>query len=187
MVSILGLWVPILVAAVLVFVVSSIIHMMLSYHRSDFRPMPREAEVMAALRPFAIPPGDYMVPRPETAAAMNTPEFKAKLDAGPVFMCTVYPNGPFSMGSSLVMWFLYSVLVGVFVAYVTGSTLAPGTPYLEVFCPAAAVGFAGYGLALLQGAIWYKRNWAATLKSVFDGLVYALLTAGVFAWRWPAA
>ena len=36
MVSILALWLPILVAAVIVFVASSILHMVLPYHRSDY-------------------------------------------------------------------------------------------------------------------------------------------------------
>ena len=45
--------------------------------------------------------------------------------------------------------------------------------------------FSGYSLALLQNSIWYKRNWSATLRSVFDGLIYALLTAGIFGWLWP--
>ncbi|MCH7490780.1 MAG: hypothetical protein IID05_08795, partial [Gemmatimonadetes bacterium] len=47
------------------------------------------------------------------------------------------------------------------------------------------VAFAGYGLALLQGSIWFGRKWGATLRSVFDGLVYALVTAGMFGWLWP--
>jgi hypothetical protein len=38
---------------------------------------------------------------------------------------------------------------------------------------------------LLQGSIWAWRRWSTTLKGVFDGLVYALLTAGVFGWLWP--
>jgi hypothetical protein len=47
------------------------------------------------------------------------------------------------------------------------------------------VAFAGYALALPQHSIWYKRGWGFTLKTMFDGLVYALLTAGVFGWLWP--
>jgi hypothetical protein len=43
----------------------------------------------------------------------------------------------------------------------------------------------GYSLALAQHSIWYMRNWITTLKSMFDGLVYALLTAGTFGWLWP--
>jgi len=46
--------------------------------------------------------------------------------------------------------------------------------------------FGGYALALLQNSIWYKRAWNFTLKSMADGLVYALLTAGTFGWLWPA-
>ena len=62
MVSILSLWLPILVSAILVFVVSSIIHMFLPYHRSDFAKVPSEDEVMDALRKFDIPPGEYVIP-----------------------------------------------------------------------------------------------------------------------------
>jgi hypothetical protein len=29
------------------------------------------------------------------------------------------------------------------------------------------------------------RSWIRTLKSMFDGLIYALLTASVFGWLWP--
>ena len=40
-------------------------------------------------------------------------------------------------------------------------------------------------LALLQFSIWYRRSWVTTLKSMIDGLLYALLTAGTFGWLWP--
>jgi hypothetical protein len=54
-----------------------------------------------------------------------------------------------------------------------------------VFRLVGTAAFMGYSLALLQHSIWYKRNWGTTLKSVFDGLLYGLLTAGVFGWLWP--
>lgn len=50
MVSLTSLWLPILVSAVIVFVASSIIHMVLPYHRSDMRKLAQEDEVLAALR-----------------------------------------------------------------------------------------------------------------------------------------
>ena len=53
--SIVTLWLPILVSAVIVFVVSSIIHMVLRYHSGDYRQLPSEDEVMDALRRFNIP------------------------------------------------------------------------------------------------------------------------------------
>lgn len=187
MVPTMSLLIPILVAAVLVFVVSSIIHMMLNYHKNDFRQVPSEDAVMDALRPFDIPPGDYVVPCPGSSKAMKSPEFQEKVNEGPVAFMTVLPNGQVSMGSSLVQWFIYCILVGLFAAYVTGQALGPGADYLSVFRFAGATAFGGYALALLQNSIWYKRAWSATLKSVFDGFVYALVTAGVFGWLWPAA
>ena len=185
MVSLVSLWLPILLSAVAVFIVSSIIHMFLTYHRADYTDLPNEAEVMDALRPFNIPPGDYVMPRPASAKDMGTPEFIEKLKQGPVAFMTVFPNEPFNMGKQLTQWFLYSVLIGVFAAYLASRTLDAGAEYLTVFRVTGTVAFAGYGLALLQGSIWYGRKWGATLRSAFDALVYALFTAGMFGWLWP--
>ena len=184
-VSLMSLWVPILVAAVLVFVVSSVIHMMLKYHQTDFLALPGEAQAMEALRPLNIPPGDYVIPHAGSMEVMKTPEFQAKAEAGPVMFVTVLPNGVPGMGASLLLWFVYCIVVGLFAGYVGSRTLAPGTGYLEVFQATGTVAFAGYGLALLQGSIWYKRKWSATWKSVFDALIYGLVTGGTFGWLWP--
>jgi hypothetical protein len=185
-VSLVSLWVPILLSAVLVFVVSSVIHMMLGYHASDFAKVPSEDGVMDAVRPFNIPPGDYMMPHAGSSAAMKDPAYLEKHKRGPVATMTVFPSGELAMGSSLVQWFLYAVVVSLFAAYVAGRALGPGAPYLEVFRFAGVVAFAGYALALPQQSIWFKRKWSTTLKSAFDGLVYALITAGTFGWLWPA-
>ena len=59
-------------------------------------------------------------------------------------------------------------------------TLPAGTPYLRVFQIVGATAFAAYALALCELSIWYRRAWSLTLKSAFDGLIYAALTAGTF-------
>jgi hypothetical protein len=185
MVPVTSLWVPIVLAAVIVFVVSSIVHMVLPYHRSDYGRLPAEDEVMEALRRFKIPPGDYLMPCASTPAAMRSTEFLDKLKRGPVAMMTMMESGPPTMGPQLVMWFAYCVVVGVFAAYVAGRALAPGANYLEVFRFAGTTAFVGYSLALWQNSIWFKRAWSTTIKSTFDGLLYGLLTAGTFGWLWP--
>ena len=185
MVPVTSLWIPILLSAVIVFVASSIIHMLLSYHRNDLRKLSKEDEVMGVLRGFNIPPGDYAMPYAGSMEGMKKPEFIDKMKKGPVVFMTILPSGPPSMGKSLLLWFLYSVLVSFFAAYVTGRALAPGVRYLAVFRFIGATAFMGYSLALLQNSIWYKRNWGMTLRSMFDGLVYGLLTAGTFGWLWP--
>lgn len=187
-VSILSLWAPILIGAVLVFLSSSVIHMLLSYHATDFSKLPSEEGAMDALRSFDIPPGDYVMPYAGSTSVMNTDEYKAKVEKGPVAFFTVLSPGAMSnMGAQLTQWFAYSLVVGVVAAYVAGRTLAPGADYMAVFRLTGTVAFACYAMALPQRSIWFKQNWTATLKSMFDGLVYALLTAGAFGWLWPAA
>jgi len=185
MIDLSALWLPILVASIIVFAASSVIHMAPLWHRNDYPPMPREAEVLAALRPFAIPPGDYFLPRPGGRDEMKTPEFREKLTQGPVAVMTVMPNGMFRMGSKLGQWFVFLLIVSLFTAYVTGRSLGAGTSYLRVFQIAGATAFIGYSLALAELSIWYSRSWRLTLKGAFDGLIYASLTAGTFGWLWP--
>ena len=185
MTGILELWLPLLIASVIVFVASSIIHMALPWHKSDYPKIPSEDKVMDSLRPLAIPPGDYMVPRSNRYAEMSTPEFQEKLKQGPVMVVTVLPSGGFSMGRNLSLWFLYIVAVGICAAYVAGRALPHGTDYLQVFRFVGATAFIGYALALWQMSIWYRRAWSTTIKATVDGLIYAGLTAGTFGWLWP--
>ena len=187
MISLASLWLPIVLSAVIVFLASSVIHMLLPYHRSDFVGLPKEQEIMDALRPFSIPPGEYVMPHAGDMKEMGSPEFLEKTKKGPVAFMTVLPNGPFAMGSSLAMWFVYCLIVGLFAAYITSRALSgPSPEYLDVFRFVGATSFIGYCVALWQNSIWYKRSWLVTAKFTLDGLVYALLTAGTFGWLWPA-
>ena len=180
-----ALWLPILLSSVIVFAVSSLIHMVLPWHKSDYPRVPNEDQLRAALRPLAIPPGDYMVPRPSSAQEMRSPDFAEKVRTGPNLILTVIPNGPWSMGRNLTMWFAYAVAVSLFAAYVAGRALPPGAAYLAVFRFAGVTAFIGYVVALWQMSIWYRRAWSMTIKVTVDGLIYALLTAGTFGWLWP--
>jgi hypothetical protein len=118
-------------------------------------------------------------------ASMKDPAFIDRMSKGPVAMMTVRRSGPPSMGSSLVQWFVYCLVVGVFAAYIGGRALGVGADYLAVFRFAGCTAFIGYALALWQNTIWFSRSWTTTLKSTADGLIYGLLTGGVFGWLWP--
>ena len=181
-----ALWLPILLSGVFVFVLSSIIHMMLSYHKSDVSGLPNEEAARSALGPLNIPPGDYMMPYCKGSKEMKSAEYTEKLNQGPVAFMTVMPNGSFKMGASLVQWFIYILVVAIFSGYVTDRALGPGASYLDVFRFVGTTAFMGLGLGLFQNSIWYMRKWSATLKSVFDALIYALVMAGTFGWLWPS-
>jgi hypothetical protein len=179
-----SLWLRILLSAVIVFVASSVIHMASPWHKSDFPKMANEDQVMDALRPLAIPPGDYFFPRPGQREDMRSAAFAEKVKKGPVVLMTVMSGG-MAMGRNLVMWFMYIVVMSAFAAYIAGRALPPGAVYLRVFRFAGATAFIGYSAALWQMSIWYRRAWLTTIKSTVDGLIYASLTAGVFGWLWP--
>lgn len=180
------LWLPMLVAAVLVFVASSIIHMAPLWHRSDYPRLANEDQVMAALRPLDLPAGDYFFPRPAPPQTMNSPEFQARMKAGPTAMMTVFPRGAGTgMGRQLGLWFVFCLIVSLLAGYVAAAGLPPGTPYLRVFQIAGVTAFIGYSVALWELSIWYRRAWSMSIKGTIDGLIYGLLTGGVFGWLWP--
>jgi hypothetical protein len=179
------LWLPILVSAIAVFIASSIIHMGPFWHRSDYPALRDQDRVMEVLRPFQLEPGDYMVPRAGSTAEMKSPEFMEKYNKGPVLVMTVFPSGPWAMGKQLSQWLGYTLLVSFFAAYVAARAVPPGGEYLSVFRFAGVAAFLSYSVALAQLSIWYRRAWSMTLKSSFDGLIYALITAGVFGALWP--
>jgi hypothetical protein len=183
MVSFAALLLPIALSAALVFIASSVIHMALSYHWTDWRRLPEEEPIRSALR--GTPPGNYSIPHCATMGEFKREETLKKWAEGPVGFITLLPSGPPKMGKQLGLWFAYSVVVGLCVAYLTSRTLPRGAEYLDVFRVAGTTAFFVYAGAEPVQSIWKGIGWTATLKAVFDGLIYALLTAGVFAWLWP--
>ena len=184
MVSLSALWLPILLSAVIVFIASSIVHMVLPYHRSDYRPLPDEDKVLAVLRSAGLSRGLYHFPFC-THKEMKSPAMSEKFKQGPVGMLTVFPSGPPAMPKFLGLWFVYCLLIGFFVAYLAAHTVAPGTVYLAVFRVVGTAAFLSYSLATFSNGIWKGQPWPMVIKEMFDGLLYALLTAGTFAWLWP--
>lgn len=185
MVPLSSLWLPILLSAVLVFIASSVIHMVLGYHKNDVKKVPDEDAVQDAFRRLGITPGDYAVPCAGSTRAMKEPAFVGRMAKGPLVFMTVIAGGHSFMGTSLALWFVYCIVVSVFGGYVGGRALAPGADYLDVFRFVGTVAFACYAMSLPQASIWYKRDWVTTIRSMFDGLVYGSLTAGMFGWLWP--
>lgn len=179
-----ALWLPILVSSVVVFLASWIVHSVLPFHQADRKKLAGEDDVLETMRRAAVAPGDYMFPFARMSD-MKDPAFQKKFEAGPVGFMTVVRGGSWGMGSSLALWFVYLLVIGVFVAYLTGRTVAPGESYLHVFRVAGASSFLAHAGAHPMMSIWYKRQWDTTVRFIVDGLVYAGLTGGVFGWLWP--
>jgi hypothetical protein len=184
MVSLTTLWLPIVLSAVIVFIVSSIMHTVLKYHHKDINRLPDEDKVTAMLRAGNLKQGLYMFPYCD-AKQMKSPEMQEKYKQGPIGMMTIFPSGPPNMLKFLGLWFGYCLVIGFFCAYVAGHTIPAGSHYLVVFRVVGTIAFMAYGLGHLSNGIWKGQPWSATMKELIDGLIYGLLTAGTFGWLWP--
>lgn len=185
MIPLTELLVPTGLAAVLIFIASGLIHMVLKYHNPDYRKLPNEDEVAAAIRKGGAAPAQYVVPHCAGEKDMKTPEMKQKYEAGPVALIWLMPNGCPNMGKLLSRWFVYCLVVSFFVAYVASHTVLRGAPYLTVFRVVGAVAFLAYSSAHWSNSIWMGKPVKVSVKDTVDGLIYGLLTAGAFAGLWP--
>ena len=186
MVSMTELWLPILLSAVFVFVVSSIFHMVIPIHKGDFKKLPGEERVLAEMRAQGVQPGSYGFPMCESMKDMGSPDMIAKCNLGPVGFMTVTPNGPCNMGKSLILWFLYSILISAFVAHLAAQGLSRGASFKLVFHMTALAATLGYAIGAFPESIWKGQKWSITLKFVCDGVLYGITTGLTFGWLWPA-
>jgi hypothetical protein len=176
MVSLMSLWLPILSSAVIAFLAGWLMHMFVRHHSRDFKAAPSEQSAFQALGSLGLTPGDYFIPHQSQSQPRDAPIT--------VIMTVMRPGG-MQLGSALAQWFLYQLLISILCAYVASRTLVFAAPYLSVFRLVGTVGFMAYSVAYAHESIWWQRSWGITLRYMFDGLVYALLTAGVFGWLWP--
>ncbi len=180
----MSLLLPIGVSAIAVFVLTLIIHMT-PWHRRDHARLPDEDGVMQALRAFKIPPNDYMVPHPGSPEYMQSAEYDAKRDAGPVLSMTVNRNGPWNIGKMMGLWFLFVLVVSASMACVVGSLFPPGSGRHGVFHFVSVIAFLTYAMGGVPMSIWYERKWSTTFKYGVDSLLSALVTGWIFSMMWP--
>ncbi|NKB87742.1 MAG: hypothetical protein GKS06_05935 [Acidobacteria bacterium] len=185
MVPLTALWLPILLSAVAVFIGSSLIHMVLRWHNSDFKKLPDEDGIRSTMREAGLDAGTYFFPCHEDPSKNMSPEMQEKFAEGPSGRMVVFPKGAINMGQRMLHWFFYCVVVNLVAGYMAAATLAPGTDYLSVFQIVGTAAFLGYAGGVWQEVIWWGAAPSAAIKSIADGLIYALLTAGVFGWLWP--
>jgi len=185
MLSVSQVWLPILGSAFGVFVASSLVHMVLKWHNSDYRKLSNEDEARGLLR--AAAPGMYFVPYCADMKELQKPGNIQKFVDGPVAMITIRPSGKPSMGKPLVQWFLLNLFVAVIAGYVATKMVAPGASFLAVCRPVATLTFMSYAAGSLSSGIWAGRSWPSVAKEVADAAIYATVAACIFAWLWPGS
>ena len=182
-----SLWLQVVVAAVAVFILSSIIHMVLKYHRADYKRLSDEDSVGDAIRKAGASPGVYFIPYCMDMKQMKEPAMRKKFEDGPVAILTVMRSGSPKVGKNLVQWFALCFLVSFTAAYVARHTLHPGDPGMMAARVTGTVAFAGYAFGYFQDSIWKGIPWSNSLRGILDAVLYSLATGIVFCWLWPAA
>jgi hypothetical protein len=203
MVDLASLWLPIVLAAAAVWVASAVAWMALPHHKGDFRQLPNEDGVMAAVRSLAVAPGLYFFPHmKECNKAKMDPVAKEKFERGPHGLLQVWPPEAFGkMGRNLVLSFLFYVLVGVFVAYLATlglhapppeaaagaalGALPSGHDFNSVFRFTGTAAVMAYCLAQIPHQIWFGTPLRNILSALADGIAYGLITGAIFGWLWP--
>jgi hypothetical protein len=178
------LWLPILLSAVIVWIISAVVWMALPHHKRDFIALPDEDSFMDAVRKSGIKPGNYIFPDFRDSKAMKSEKMQKALNEGPVGHLSVWQT-PLTMGSKMVATFVVYLVVSTLIAYLTRVALPGAAPFAKVFQVAATAGILAYCFAFIPNAVWfgsYKRTIAA---NIVDGIVYGLITGAIFAWRWP--
>ncbi len=178
--GILDLWLPVLVSAVVVFVMSALIWTVLPWHKKDYGKLNDEDATSAAMK--GSTPGAYVLPHVADSAEFKKDSVKQRYEQGPNAFITIVPNGAPNMVPKLGLSFLFNLLVGVICAYLLSRLLDPAAPYLEVFRLTGTTAFIAYGVAYFQESIWFGRPWSLLAKNLLDALLYGLLTGGVFGW-----
>jgi hypothetical protein len=181
-----SLWLPVVVSAVAVWLVSAVLHMVLKYHRADYKRLASEDAVGPALRSAASGPGVYYIPYCEMSE-MKDPAVLKRYEEGPVAFLTVMRNGPPNMGKALGLWFLMCFLISFVTGYVARHALDPGAVGMEVLRLTGTVAFVGYGFGYFHDSIWQGIPWSNSLRGLLDAAIYALVTGLVFQFFWPSA
>ncbi|MDX1429254.1 MAG: hypothetical protein R3282_03155 [Rhodothermales bacterium] len=186
-VGLLSLWLPTLLAAIAVFLAGFVLHMVLPHHHTDFAKIGDEERFSVEIRAHDLARGQYACPFAASPVDLKDPAFQERVAEGPVGIITIWPDEIGPSSGQLARHFLHVLVITIFVAYLTGTTVSAGMEYLKVFQVAGTAAFIGYAGAHPGESIWYHRSWPMTWKYVFDSLVYAGLTAGFFGWLWPGS
>lgn len=199
----LSLWLPILLSAAAVWIVSTIFGMPFLHHKNDWIGLPTappgggggggEDAFMEFIRKSGIKPGNYLFPDFRTREAMESEKVGKALKEGPVGHLSLW-QPPLSMGGKLAATFIVHLVVCTLIAYLASVALPPvpktaggegGWGFAKVFQVVGTAGILAYSFSFIPSAVWFGAYKRTIVAGIIDGIVYGAITGAIFAWRWP--
>lgn len=179
------LWLPILSTAALIFIASSLIHMVFKWHNADYKKLANEDYVRAAIRAASPSPGQYVLPHCADMKDMQGDAMQKKFVEGPVAFMTVRENGPPTMSTALALWFVYCVVIAAAAGAIALHAYGLNANANRAGHLVGVVSFLAFVGGSVQMGIWMGKPWGSVAKEALDGLIYASISALTFMWLWP--
>ena len=167
--SVFELWLPILAAGIAVHIASTIAWVALPHHKPEWPRLDSEKDPTGWLRERGVRPGQYFIDAQADDAC-----------GGTLVLWRQRPNMGANIGLTVSMFLWISLLIG----YLASLALEPGAAPMEVFRFTFTAAFLVHVCGGVVHVIWFRRK---LLMDTLDGLVYALITGGVYTLLWPAA
>lgn len=184
--ALLVLWLPILLSAVAVFIISSLVHMVFKWHASDYTGFSNEDAVRDAIRAGNPAPGRYVIPHCTDMKDMEKPEMQRKYEEGPIGHVVIGPNGMPNIGKFLGQWFVWTLVVSVVAGFLASQIFSLDPSRARAAAKlVGAVSFIGYGFGTITESIWGMRPWGSSAKYLLDAALYGIGAGLVFFWLWP--
>ena len=184
-VSVSELWLAILVAGLLCWVASALIHMLIKYHNADYKELTNEEAVSSTLADKPPAPALYTLPYCSDMKAMGEESMQKKFNDGPVAMITIMPNGMPPMGKLLSQQIVFFIFGSFLIGYLATISIAGNADFMMVFRQVFIASFLTYGWAQIPYSIWMGQPWSNCVRYLLDALIYAAVTAGTFSLLWP--
>jgi len=180
MIPLANLWLPILLSAVAVLIVSNILWMALPFwHRADYGRLENEKALLDAVS--SAKSGQYLAPYVNWSKL--PPEEREAMGRRAMALTLVRNPAKFNFVGALIAWFVYLLVISLFIGYVGAVTLPRGSG--NVFRVITTVGILAWAFASVSDSIWYGKPWSVTAKVIVDGVIYGLITGAIFCWLWP--
>lgn len=179
----LQLWLPILLATVVLFFASFLAWVVLPHHKPDVRRWPDEDALLEFIRNSGAEAGEYLFPLIDEKH-MKEEWAQQRYAAGPWGVINVWSQQP-NMALNMVKTVLFFLVVTVLVGYVGASALPAGAGFGQVFQVVGTTAILAHTAGGVCREIWFTRPARAKLMDCFDGLAFGIITGVIFALLWP--
>jgi len=177
------LWLPILLAGLATHIASTIAWTLLPHHKPEWNKLPAEEGLLDFLDQNSVAASQYLFPFCDDPKLMSEPEFKQKMETRCRGMLILWPKPP-NMGKAIGLTLAFFLVAAFAIGYLASIAFAPGASMMEIFRLVFMAGLLCHVAGPFPGVFWFRKYVA---MEMLDGLVYALITAGIFAGLWPAA